>query len=576
MAVWHVDQSGNNGNAGTSFGAALLTIHEAVSRASSGDEIICYTGTSQGTVDLNGLSNIWIRSFDINSKYRLEYGFSGARDQPGFKKQSGGGSVRITGLEITAEPNMPDIANYRGWYADLSALNSAHPSAAANSFAATGLNTSMRVYEWNGTAWADQGLLRSLFPTQYGILTNDVDGIIVEDCYMHHCGGSGFGGAYASYQIIRRNTCTYNANWEFLQTSGISIYSAIDGTKPLGWETDIHILIEDNRCYFNQTLVPDASGRYTDGNGIIMDDFRGDQQGNPAFTGDVVIRGNICAFNGGKGIHAFGSDNVQIYNNTCYKNLAALEGNWDLSSTTNPNISYINAAGGNCYNNISVADGSFPTAQSQPVQCFAAVYSAADAAAHGDNVFTHNLAYTVGGSQAEVSRFDYPFDNPGEYLIPPNRPTGNPFFEDAENLDFRLTASSPARGAGIGGEDLGAIPYTVGGNPLPVAAFTATPTSGTAPLLVAVDGSGSSDDGSIVSWGWNWGDGTAAGSGETASHTYTAAGTYTLVLTVTDNLGATDTETATIIVSEAESPTQYNLLVLGGKLVVINSKSIIA
>jgi PKD repeat protein len=191
---------------------------------------------------------------------------------------------------------------------------------------------------------------------------------------------------------------------------------------------------------------------------------------------------------------------------------------------------------------------------------------------HGDNVFTHNLPYTVGGPDAEVSRFDYPGDNPGVFNIPPNLANQNPLFVDPDNLDFRLQASSPARGAGLSGEDLGAIPYEVGGNPPPVASFTATPTSGTAPLSVSVDGSGSSDDGSIAAWAWSWGDGTPNGSGETASHTYTTAGTYTLTLTVTDNLGATDTATATITVSEAESPTIPALAITGGKFLVFQNK----
>lgn len=88
-------------------------------------------------------------------------------------------------------------------------------------------------------------------------------------------------------------------------------------------------------------------------------------------------------------------------------------------------------------------------------------------------------------------------------------------------------------------------------NLLPTASFTAAPTSGMAPLTVAVDGSASSDpDGTIATYTWNWGD-SSSGSGVTASHVYDTAGTYTLVLTVTDNDGGTDTDTKTITVSEA-------------------------
>ena len=85
-------------------------------------------------------------------------------------------------------------------------------------------------------------------------------------------------------------------------------------------------------------------------------------------------------------------------------------------------------------------------------------------------------------------------------------------------------------------------------NDRPTATFTATPTSGKAPLQVAFDGSASRDpDGSISTYAWEFGD-NATGSGATTQHTYTTAGSYTARLTVTDNKGATGTATRTITV----------------------------
>ncbi|MBA3707762.1 MAG: PKD domain-containing protein, partial [Planctomycetes bacterium] len=89
------------------------------------------------------------------------------------------------------------------------------------------------------------------------------------------------------------------------------------------------------------------------------------------------------------------------------------------------------------------------------------------------------------------------------------------------------------------------------GNQPPVARVSATPTSGTAPVSVAFDGSTSSDpDGSIASYAWNFGDGTT-GSGASSSHTYSAAGSYTARLTVTDNGGASASSTIAITVAAA-------------------------
>ena len=84
-------------------------------------------------------------------------------------------------------------------------------------------------------------------------------------------------------------------------------------------------------------------------------------------------------------------------------------------------------------------------------------------------------------------------------------------------------------------------------NQPPVAAASAAPLSGTAPLAVTFSSAGSSDpDGSIASYGWNFGDGST-GTGASPSHTY--AGTYSAVLTVTDNRGATATAQVGITVN---------------------------
>ncbi len=85
----------------------------------------------------------------------------------------------------------------------------------------------------------------------------------------------------------------------------------------------------------------------------------------------------------------------------------------------------------------------------------------------------------------------------------------------------------------------------------PVASFTATPTSGTAPVLATFDASLSADaDGSIVSYAWNFGDGSTA-AGLTASHSYSSAGTFIATLTVTDDQGLTGTASASVTVNSA-------------------------
>jgi len=89
-------------------------------------------------------------------------------------------------------------------------------------------------------------------------------------------------------------------------------------------------------------------------------------------------------------------------------------------------------------------------------------------------------------------------------------------------------------------------------NQPPTAVISADPTSGTAPLAVAFNGSGSTDlDGTITSYAWNFGDGTT-GTGVTVSHAYNVAGTFTVTLTVTDNGNATGTASTVIVAGSTQ------------------------
>lgn len=78
------------------------------------------------------------------------------------------------------------------------------------------------------------------------------------------------------------------------------------------------------------------------------------------------------------------------------------------------------------------------------------------------------------------------------------------------------------------------------------------PYTGVVGAPVLFDGTGSTDDGTIVSYDWDFGDGNTD-TGVSPSHTYTAAGEYTVSLTVTDDDGFTDTATTTASITETEN-----------------------
>ncbi len=88
----------------------------------------------------------------------------------------------------------------------------------------------------------------------------------------------------------------------------------------------------------------------------------------------------------------------------------------------------------------------------------------------------------------------------------------------------------------------------------PVAVISSSTATGEAPLIVHFDGTSSSDpDSQIVSYSWNFGDGSTS-EGSRVSHSYSEPGTYQATLTVTDEIGLTAQATKTIIVSPPPVP----------------------
>jgi PKD repeat protein len=85
----------------------------------------------------------------------------------------------------------------------------------------------------------------------------------------------------------------------------------------------------------------------------------------------------------------------------------------------------------------------------------------------------------------------------------------------------------------------------------PVANFSGSPTTGTAPLTVAFT---DNSTGAPTTWAWTFGDGGASTT-RNPSHVYVAAGTYSVTLTATNALGSdTVTKTNYITVSPPQPP----------------------
>jgi len=256
--------------------------------------------------------------------------------------------------------------------------------------------------------------------------------VTVADNLVHDSGTAGIVGIQTDYLSILRNRAFGNAMTSIWQGSGISIYQAANfDTKP-----GFHNVIAQNIAYGNYNKVPDPKlppatlGHTTDGNGIIIDDFRHTQvwmgKTTPPYTAESLVENNLVFDNGGRGIQVFLSDNVTVRNNTSVRNLQDPK----LLGTKFGEIQAVYAKNIKMFNNIMVPRNDH----------FYGVMAADAKALEAD----YNL--TVGGSAT------YFFRSSGIAWGAHNTVGHEPGFRapDAEGdrADFHLTARSEALGRG--------------------------------------------------------------------------------------------------------------------------------
>jgi parallel beta-helix repeat protein len=180
---------------------------------------------------------------------------------------------------------------------------------------------------------------------------------------VHDTPGFGIGAGHADYLHFERNTI-YNVAWGWLPNdpkrsnafSAISFYQLTDAAQS---QPGIRNIVRSNTVFSAYNTQPFVhSDRITDGNCFILDDTRHTQNWGAAvqsgltqpYTGTTLVENNLCVSNGGRGIHAFLSDNLIARNNTLYKNAETPGIEGELSASESGNIGF--------YNNIVYATGS--------------------------------------------------------------------------------------------------------------------------------------------------------------------------------------------------------------------------
>ncbi|MFS4445160.1 PKD domain-containing protein [Maribacter sp. 2307UL18-2] len=153
------------------------------------------------------------------------------------------------------------------------------------------------------------------------------------------------------------------------------------------------------------------------------------------------------------------------------------------------------------------------------------------------------VAFTGDTSTDDVAVVNYLWDfKDGSPTSNTTNPTHT--FTVAGTYDVELTVEDAG---GFSDTTTISITASTPGNQAPVAIATASPENGALPLQVSFTGDGSTDDVAVVSYLWDFKDGSTVVTEPNPTHTFTTAGTYQVELTVEDGEGLTNSTTVTIV-----------------------------
>jgi len=424
----------------------------------------------------------------------------------------------------------------------------------------------------------------------YGIYVNSSSNVTISGNTVSFAGqpvsGQSASGIYLSGDnggLIKANVTHDNA------AHGILLTGSTTGVTVQG-NTSYHNAYQWQR---NANGIDDTAP----GNSIIGNlTYANEDSGINIYPGgdSALVAGNLTYGNGDHGIDDLNVTGGRIIGNTVYGNctdginVEGSSGNYDIEN----NVSMNNATGAIINPTPINPPGAYTNDCNRRVGNIG-VYDSAPASTTAN----YNLVWQSGAG-TEYTWAGTSYSSLGTLQSATGQEShgifANPKFIGAGGGNFQLSAGSPAidsANAAASGEqttdilgnsrtddpatpntgnpagsfyDRGAYEYQGGGGTPtgPTAALTVSPASGTAPLAVTADASGSTAGSApISSYSFNFGDGTTAGpqSGATATHTYQSAGSYTVTVTATDGNNQTSNESKTVTVS-AQSGSTANFI----------------
>jgi hypothetical protein len=286
--TYYVSGTGNDTNSGLSNSSPFRTIQKAANLTNPGDTVLIMNGVYRNaspngqvvSITRSGKANAWIK-FKAYPGHRPKIKHNGWN---GILIHNGASYIEINGLEVIGNNDNVTLD-----YAMSQKTNKLNPLTNGNCINVDGRK--------NGHTH------------HIRIVNNKV----------HKCGGVGIAAIESDYVTIDNNVVFDNAWYSVYGCSGISMLSNWNFDNNRGYK----MFVTNNKTYNNRMFIPwIAVGKITDGNGIIIDTSRNNQNNSKlgAYKGRTLVKNNLTFNNGGSGIHTFLSDHIDIVNNTAVLN----------------------------------------------------------------------------------------------------------------------------------------------------------------------------------------------------------------------------------------------------------------
>ncbi|MFT3974672.1 MAG: right-handed parallel beta-helix repeat-containing protein [Amaricoccus sp.] len=220
-----------------------------------------------------------------------------------------------------------------------------------------------------------------------GITANLVHHVEITDNNVHDNQRHGISVNRSEFVTIEGNVTHDNASAGFY--SGISVFHPENVTGDHS-SKGFRIIVRGNISYDNVT----KTGPHSDGNGIILDDFRGTKNGTPYLYASLV-ENNLVYSNGGKGIQIAWTDYVTVRNNTAWQNNVDSK----KTGTWHGELSNMNSSHNTWVNNIAVTDPDISGYNTAIDNTSFSGYT------NSDNIWKNNLTYN-GTSGDELGAHD--------------------------------------------------------------------------------------------------------------------------------------------------------------------------